>query len=194
MVHVVLHENEVVFDALFSRGGGLAGGARGRGAHVHPRPACLAKAPAGLARSMRRPVSVTVGALAARLAAVCDRRMEGLLASARRLGTVAVGADAALEAMRKGSPLLVVAVDAGSVADKSEVHEAVAAGRAIAWRTKEDLGRMLGAPTVAICAVSHESIAAELKRTRGCLDAGAAAAEDASDSREGARCRRPEGR
>jgi predicted RNA-binding protein YlxR (DUF448 family)/acetolactate synthase regulatory subunit len=197
MVHVVAHEGGVVVDALFSRGrgGGLrGGGARGRGAHLHPRPGCLAKAPSGLARALRRPVAVRVEDLGQSLVMACERRMEGLLVSARRLRAVAVGADAAIDAARRGAPLVVVAVDAGTVAEKTEVTETVASGRAIAWLTKADLGRLLGEATVAICAVSHEGIAAELKRMRRCADAGAAAIAEATETREGARCRRPEAR
>jgi hypothetical protein len=194
MVHMVVHEGAVVFDALFARGGGLKGGAgRGRGAHVHPRPDCLAKAPAGLARTLRRPVAVTTADLGALLVAASERRMEGLLVSARRLRAVAVGTDAAIDAAKRGAPLVVVACDAGTVADKMEVTDAVTSGKAMAWRTKADLGRLLGEASVAICAVTHESIAAELKKMRVCADAGAAAAQ-MSETREGARCRRPEAR
>jgi hypothetical protein len=192
MVHVVLYEGEVVFDSFFSRGGGLQlGGARGKGAHVHPRPACLSKAPEGLARSMRRAVGVTAGQLAEQLVSATERRIDGLLLSARRVGAAAAGADAALAAARRGAPLVIVAVDAGTVADKGEVREAVAAGRAIAWRSKVDLGRLLGEASVAVCAVTHEGIAAELKKMRGCVDAGMAVM---AETREDARCRRPEAR
>jgi hypothetical protein len=200
MVHVVVLHEVVVFDALFTRShaAGLQGGeARGRGAHIHARPGCLAKGPAGLARSLRHPVASSVGELGSSLVTACNRRMEGLLVSARRLGSVAVGADAAFDAARRGAPLLIVAVDAGTVATKSEVTEAVASGRAIAWRTKEELGRLLlgghhSTEGVAICALTGAAsagIAAELKRLRAAADAGEAATRE-----EGARCRRPEGR
>jgi hypothetical protein len=189
MVHLVVHDGEVVFDTLFSRGGGLKGGeGRGRGAHLHARPACIVKGPAGLARAFRRPMPVTVDDLGARLASACERRMEGLLVSARRLGAVAAGADAAIDAAKRGAPLVIVAVDAGSIAEKTEVTETVVDGRAMAWRTKADLGRLLGEASVAICAVKHEAIAAELKKMRTAADAGTAAMG------EGARCRRPEAR
>ncbi len=47
MVHVVVCDEGVAFDTLFAGGGGLVGlGARGRGAHVHARAACIEKAPA----------------------------------------------------------------------------------------------------------------------------------------------------
>jgi hypothetical protein len=83
----------------------------------------------------------------------------------------------------------VVATDAGTVADALEVQEAAKTGRAIAWKTKTELGALLGGEAVAICAVCHAGIAGELKTLRAAADAGAAA------TREGAGCsRRPEAR
>ena len=99
------------------------------------------------------------------------------------------GANAALDALRRGAPLAIVAVDAGSVALRTEVERAAAEGRVIGWKTTNELGKLLGEPTVAICAVCHDGIAAELKTLRAAADAGAAA------TREGAGCSRcPEAR
>jgi hypothetical protein len=119
--------------------------------------------------------------------------MAGLLLAARRSGGLAIGADAAFEALGKGASLAVVAVDAGSVAETVEVQRCVAGGRAIAWRTRSELGSLLGERSVAICAVRHAGIAGELKRMRVAADAGAAATTSAT--REGAECSRfPEAR
>lgn len=183
MVRLVVAEDEVVFD--------LAGGAFGRGAHLHPRPACIVKAPRGLSRNFKRDMTGVLGAdgrdLAARLSAACDRRMSGLLLAARRTNALAVGADAALEAIRRGAALTIVAVDAGKIAQTLEVQGAVAEGRAIAWKAKNELGSLLGEEAVAICAVRHAGIAGELKVLRAAADAAAVA------TREGAECsRRPE--
>lgn len=198
MVHVVVCDEGVAFDTLFAGRGGLVGlEARGRGAHVHARAACVEKAPAGIARTLRRPAGVNAAELGRLLVVACERRMSGLLVSARRLGQVAVGADAALDAAKQGAPLVVVAVDAGTVAEKTEVADGITSGRCVAWRTKLELGALLGdskhgtPPAVAICAVRHEGIAAELKKVRAAADAGAAAM---AAMREGARCRRPEAR
>jgi hypothetical protein len=203
MAHLVVVDGTVVVDALFSAGGGLLQGHAGRGAHLHPRPDCVAKAPRGLSRSLRGAASVTASDVGRALASAADRRLEGLLVSARRRREVAVGADAALDAARKGAPLVVVALDAGSVAQKVEVVDAVAAGRCIAWGDKARLGALAGGARtasagssgtgegrgVAICAVLHTGIAAEMKRVR-------AAAVDASATATGeeAGCRRPEAR
>jgi predicted RNA-binding protein YlxR (DUF448 family) len=184
MVRLVVADDEVAFD--------LAGGSFGRGAHVHARPECLAKAPRGLSRSFKREVRVTPAVLAERLGAACDRRMTGLMLAARRTGAVVVGADAALDAVRQGAPLAVVAVDAGAIAGTTEVQRAAAEGRAIAWKTKGELGGLLGDEAVAICAVRHAGIAGELKVLRAAADAAAATM---TTTREGAECsRRPEAR
>lgn len=167
----------------------LAGGSFGRGAHVHATPACIEKAPRGLARAFRGAVKSSPAAIGARLVEACDRRMGGLLLAAHRSRALAIGADAAIEALGQGAPLGVIAVDAGSVATTAEVERCVAAGRAVAWRTRSELGSLLGERSVAICAVRHAGIAAELKRMRAAADAGAAA------KREGAECSRfPEAR
>jgi predicted RNA-binding protein YlxR (DUF448 family) len=183
MLRLVVADDEIAFD--------LAGGAFGRGAHVHARPDCLAKAPRGVARSFKRDPKVGPRELAERLVAACDRRMTGLLLAARRTGAVVWGADATLDAIRAGVPLAIVAVDAASVAQTAEVRGAVAEGHAIAWKTKDELGSLLGQPGgVAVCAIRHEGIAGELKGLRAAVGAAVTMM-----TREGGECsRRPEAR
>jgi predicted RNA-binding protein YlxR (DUF448 family) len=185
LLRIVATPDEFAFD--------LAGGAFGRGAHLHARPACIEKAPRGLARGFRGAVKADPAAIGRCLVEACDRRMAGLLIAARRSHALAIGADAAIEALERGAPLGVIAVDAGSIAETAEVQRCVAGGRAIAWRTRSELGGLLGERSVAICAVRHAGIAAELKRMRVAADAGAAATTSAT--REGAECSRfPEAR
>jgi hypothetical protein len=206
MVRLVVEEGEVAFD--------LAGKAFGRGAYVHARPSCLSAAPRGLSRSFRSgrreederaapPLRIGAAELGERLRAACDARIAGLLLAARRLRAVEVGAEAALRA-RRANPrvVLVVAVDAGSIAASNEVGAAVSAGRAVAWSTKIELGALLGSDSVAICAVCHDSIAAQLVAARATADAAAVlrsadgrAFEERAAKGEGTGCsRRPEGR
>lgn len=187
LVRLVLAEDgEVVFD--------LAGGSFGRGAHVHARPECLEKAPKGLSRAFKQEVRADARAMGTALAAACDRRAAGLVLAARRTGTLAVGADAALEAVRRGAPLLIVAVDAGTVAAKREVEQAVAEGRVVAWKTKSDLGAWIGEESVAMLAVRHAGIAGELENLRAASDAGVSMMTTRA-TREGARCSKsPEAR
>lgn len=177
LVRLVVEGDDVVFD--------LAGGAFGRGAHVHARPACLAGAPRGLSRAFKREIRIDADAIGRLLVDACDRRMVGLLLAARRTRALAVGTDESLGALRRGAPLAIVAVDAGSVAKSREVGQAVAEGRAIGWKTKVELGAILGESTVAICAVRHDGFAEQLKTLRAAADAGAAT------TREGARCSSP---
>jgi predicted RNA-binding protein YlxR (DUF448 family) len=185
LVRLVVTEDEVAFD--------LAGGAFGRGAHLHARPACIEKAPKGLARSFRGAIKADAATIGRRLVEACDRRMAGLLIAAHRTRALALGADASIEALAQGAPLGVLAVDAGGIAETVEVQRCVAAGKAVAWRTKSELGGLFGERSVAICAVRHAGIAAELKRMRVAADAGAAATTSAT--REGAECSRfPEAR
>lgn len=180
MVRMVVAGGEVVFHASFQPG---------RGAHMHPRPACIQGAPRGLARSFKGAVRVDAAGIGRSLLAACERRMVGLLLAARRRGDLAVGADASCQALRAGAPLAIVAVDAGSVRTSGEVERAISAGRAIAWKTKTELGPLLGEEAVAICVVSHGGIASELQFMRAAADGATAS------TREGAECSRcPEGR
>lgn len=175
LLRLVVLEGDVAFD--------LAGGAFGRGAHVHPIPECLGNAPRGLARSLRRAVSVDAAGIGGALVVACDRRTRGLLLSAHRLRMVAVGAEATARALP--GALAVLAADAGSVGDSQRhaaLGEAVAAGNVMIWATKGELGELLGVEAVSICAVRHPGIAEQLKWTRAARDAGVTAA------REGAEC------
>ena len=185
MVRLVIADDEVAFDLARSLHGSF-----GRGAHVHARPDCLAKAPRGLSRSFKRDVRLDPIELAGRLAVACERRTTGLLLAARRARALAIGADAGRSALRRGAPLVIVAVDAGTIAQSAEVARAVAEGRAVAWRTKGELGTLLGEEAVAICVVTDAGIARELRDVRAAADAAGAT------TREGAECssRRPEAR
>src|SRR4051812_43875437 len=66
---VVSDDGEVAID--------LAGGRFGRGAHLHPSPSCLVRAPRGLARSFKKSVDTTPEKLASALLAAADRRVLG---------------------------------------------------------------------------------------------------------------------
>jgi predicted RNA-binding protein YlxR (DUF448 family) len=135
----------------------------GRGAHVHPRPDCLTKAcKAGFSRAFKTRVTADVKEVARQLVDGCDRRMEGMLVAGRRAGHLAVGADAACEALAAGAHKVIVARDAGTVVGRNPIASAVAQGRAIAWGTKESLGRILGRDEVAVVAVLNLSLSSEL--------------------------------
>jgi hypothetical protein len=59
-----------------------------------------------------------------------------------------------------------VACDAGTVVTREKVRNAVAEGRAVVWKDKSTLGALFGVPEVAIFAVGHDKIAAEIKKAR----------------------------
>jgi predicted RNA-binding protein YlxR (DUF448 family) len=160
LVRVVLGpQGEVAVD--------LAGGAFGRGAHVHAAVPCLEKAcKAGLSRSFKCRVEASADDLAAEIARAAERRIEGLLVGARRAGHLAVGADRATEALDAGASLAVVAADAGSIARKEPFARAVAQGHAVVFRDKAQLGALLAQGEVAVLAVMHEGIAEQIRRAK----------------------------
>lgn len=180
MLRLAIAGGEVVFNTTIQGG---------RGAHVHARAECIVRTPRGLARAFKSNVRVDGADLGRMLAVGCERRMVGLLLAAWRSRALAIGADAARTALTGGAPLAIVATDAGSIRKSMEVERAIVEGRAIAWKTKNELGVLLGGEAVALCAVRHAGIASELQFMRAAVDAGAAAAK------EGAECsRRPEAR
>jgi predicted RNA-binding protein YlxR (DUF448 family) len=154
------------------RGGGkygvavdVAASAFGRGAHVHAKRSCLAKAcRGGFSRAFRCEVVADAKVLECDLETSLDRRIEGLLLGARRAGLLAFGEDAR-EAVQNGAPLVIVATDAGGSAGRAVAH-AVTEGRAMAWRTKVALGALFARSEVALVAVRHEAVANEIRRAR----------------------------
>jgi predicted RNA-binding protein YlxR (DUF448 family) len=164
---------------------------RGRGAHVHPRAACIVGAPRALSRAFRASVHADARELGRRIATASEQRMVDLLLVARRRGALAVGVEAASTALDEGAPLAIVAVDAGPARGLAPVHAAVVAGRAFAWRAKGELGSLLTEEEVAICAIRDDQIASGLKLMRAAVDAGRMAAR----AIEGEACsKRPEAR
>ncbi len=172
---IISPEGEVAVDA---RGGGF-----GRGAHVHPRPECLQKAiDRGLARSAKAKINtlatesgelvpLTRAALAEAIQRSTDRRIEGLLISAKRSRKLAVGADAVRGAWARGDAhLILVARDAAAAAELTEVRQAIAEGHGAAWGDKVRIATLVHGPArteahrvgVGVIAVSSRTIAAAL--------------------------------
>ncbi len=157
-------------------------GSFGRGAHLHPRPACvLAAAQRGLQRSFKGTLTLdgerlTAAALAACIGAVFDRRIDGLLGAARRSKRMALGADSVVSASRAGDAhVVVVATDAASAAELTEVRRAVSEGRAVAWGTKERLATATGGSSRAmglgVVAVTDNRIARAVREAVLVVDA-----------------------
>ena len=144
----------------------LRGRAFGRGAWVHPRVDCLARAASGGAvRSFRRRVATDVPTLFQCVRVAADRRVEALVASARRAGHAAAGSDVAEAAVREGrAAILLVAIDARATAQTAFVSQALAAGKAVAWGTKEQLGRATGRPDTAVVAILDRGLSDAIVR------------------------------
>lgn len=160
----------------------------GRGAHVHPTPKCVQDAcKSGLSKSFRASVKADAQTLSADIATALDRRVEGLVVAARGAGALLVGSDKALAAVRDGVPLALVASDALSIAQKSEVIEAAGEGRALVWRDKAGLGRAADKGEVAIVAVENAGIAraiADAVRAMASLKNSGAVEAKAADGSE----------
>ncbi len=157
-------------------------GSFGRGAHLHPRPACvLAAAQRGLQRSFKAALTLdgerlTAASLAACIGAVFDRRIDGLLGAARRSRRMALGADSVVSASRAGDAhVVVVATDAASAAELTEVRRAVSEGRAVAWGTKERLAAATGGSSrsmgLGVVAVTDNRIARAVREAVLVVDA-----------------------
>ena len=146
----------------------LADSRFGRGAHMHASKECAQKAlRGGFAKVFKCKVEGTVESLGAQLAIAADRRIEGLLAGARRGKHAISGSDVVRAAYRDGSAaLIVVASDAAAAAKLSEVQEAVSQGKAIGWSNKQRLGAIFGRDEVAVCAVLHEGVARAIGSAR----------------------------
>jgi predicted RNA-binding protein YlxR (DUF448 family) len=156
----------VVVDPAGEIGIDLAGGAFGRGAHMHPSPSCIRKAATkGLARSFET-VRCDAASLASLLLAAADRRIEGLLSSAARSGLAVMGFDAVDAALgREELAAAVVARDAGGCASARSIQQAVAQGRAVAWGTKAALGALARRDEVAVMGIRSAKIGAAVLST-----------------------------
>ncbi|HSQ62236.1 MAG TPA: YlxR family protein [Polyangiaceae bacterium] len=136
-----------------------AGGAFGRGVHVHPSLDCVARAcRGGLSAAAKREVRADASVVCQEIREAYERRAAGLILGARRARHLAIGADAAAEAVEKGAPMVVLSTDAGADVRKrfsraSLVH---------AFGTKASLGAMLGTGETAVFAVCHDGVSKAL--------------------------------
>ena len=146
----------------------LADSRFGRGAHVHASKECAQKAlRGGFAKVFKCKVEGTVESLGEQVLDAADRRIEGLLAGARRGKLAISGSDVVRAAYRDGTAaIIVVASDAAAAAKLSEIQDAVAQGKAIGWSNKQRLGAIFGRDEVAVCAVLHEGVAKAIGSAR----------------------------
>ena len=152
MVRLVVSGDQIAVDA--------AGGAFGRGAHVHASRECIAHAcRGGLSRAFKREIKLDAPALRASIREAYARRAVGMILGARRAGHLVLGADAVLQ--ERNAALIVLAADAGSIVSKFE--RAIATGRAASFGTKAELGELFGTGETAVFAVCHDGVARALQ-------------------------------
>jgi predicted RNA-binding protein YlxR (DUF448 family) len=156
----------------------LAGGAFGRGAHLHASAACIEKASRkGLARAFEG-VRCEPAALAALLIEAAERRLAGLLSSAVRSGAAVIGFDAVDEALAHDElGATVVAHDAGSCAQARSIQNAVSQGRAVCWGAKATLGALIHRDEVAVLGIRNAKIAAAVLSTCRVADSARSVSE-----------------
>jgi len=152
---------------------------QGRGVSVHPRYRCLQGAVANGAfkRAFRGPLELSARTLASQARAQYERRAQGLVLAARRSGKLAIGTDAARDAIQtRKARLLLIASDAEGSREELE-RAAARLGRAcLVWNTKQGLGQLFSRATLSILAVLDNGIADELQSV---VRAAAGLAEDA---------------
>jgi predicted RNA-binding protein YlxR (DUF448 family) len=144
----------------------LAGGAFGRGAWVHPRPACVADAVrGGLSRGLKTKVTSSVSEVTELLRQAASRRVLALLTAAQRGRLAAVGTIALEEAERDDRvELLVLAGDAKASSQLSPVMRLGQRGRVRLFKTKAELGAAFGRDELALVGLLSPDLSQEVSR------------------------------
>lgn len=144
----------------------LAGGAFGRGAWVHPRPACVVGAVrGGLSRGLKTKVVADPSQVLQLLRAAASRRAVSLLQAAQRSRNAALGTTALEEAERDGRvELLVLAGDAKASAELSAVTRLARRGKVRLFKTKAELGAAFGRDELALVGLLSPDLSREVSR------------------------------
>jgi hypothetical protein len=150
----------------------------GRGVSVHPRRACIRSAAlrGGLARALRGVAQVEPESIERMLIQQLEQRAFGLLSSALRTRSLALGTDAVRAALQanKGD-LLIRAKDSRGRGDEL-AHAATALGcAAVAWGTKASLGNAFNRSELGVLLVMDRGIA---RAIMDCLSRVEALSED----------------
>lgn len=171
----------------------LGASAFGRGAWVHPVADCIERAaPRGLAKSFRQEVKTTPAELARALAEAADRRVLGLLGSARAAKRLAAGSTAVAEEIAAGQvELVVVATDARAAASSDAVQGMVKKGLAAAWGTKDSLGAAVARGETGVVGVLDRGIAHALKSAIALSHVQDSLTKNSAGDRTNARRERP---
>lgn len=141
----------------------LAGRSFGRGAWTHGTPGCLSQLFRGLSRSFKAPVGGDLSEALSLLRQAAEHRVTLLLGALRRQRLGVYGTDAVSEAFWADRVfLLLVARDARASAEAPAVREAVVAGIAQVWGTKELFGRLFDRGEIGVIGVTDRGLAKSL--------------------------------
>jgi predicted RNA-binding protein YlxR (DUF448 family)/ribosomal protein L30E len=144
----------------------LSGTAFGRGAWLHPRPECLAKAQRALQKNLKTRIVTTRDELVEMLRAQAERRFVALLNSASRQRALAVGKTRVEKLLEdEKAHLIIAARDARAALDSAVIQRAIQSGLALAWGDKCALGVLVGREEAAVLAVLDDGLANALKTT-----------------------------
>jgi predicted RNA-binding protein YlxR (DUF448 family)/ribosomal protein L30E len=150
----------------------------GRGVSVHPTKACIRSAAVrgGLARALRGVAQVEPESIERMLVQQLERRAVGLLISAQRTGSLALGTDAVRAALKANrGDLLIRARDSRGRGDDL-AHTATVLGCAtVTWGTKASLGDAFSRSELGVLLVMDRGIARALLN---CLSHVEALSED----------------
>ena len=134
----------------------------GRGVSIHPRRACIRSAAlrGGLARALRGVAQVEPESIERMLVQQLEQRTLGLLSSAQRTRSLALGADAVRAALQANTgDLLIRTTDSRGRGDEL-AHAATARGCAtVTWGTKASLGDAFSRSELGVLLVTDRGIA-----------------------------------
>jgi uncharacterized protein len=140
----------------------LAGTLPGRGVWVEPSRACIERAArrGGFSRALRREVRVSAEDIAKMIAHAYERRLSGLLASARRVRALTLGTDASIEALERGDAKVVLfAHDAAGRRDEIERLAKKIDCDVLVHGDKAGLGTLLGRAEVGVVTITDARLA-----------------------------------
>ncbi len=142
----------------------LKSSALGRGAWVHPRPECIARAlTRGFARSFRANVQTDAEQFYTLLTDAATRRVGGLIQASRARGALLFGRDVVRENLARVQVAL-LATDVSSLQREAFVTELGQRGKLMIWGDKQRFGQWLGRGDVAIVAITESGLANEVAK------------------------------
>lgn len=132
----------------------LLGKQFGRGAWSHSGPECLKGLARALAKSFKAPILPTDEELLVLLGEAATHRVWQLLGAARRQRLLVAGSTKVREAVAQGrTELVIVARDAQAAARLPEVEAMIRDGKACAWASRDELGKLCGRGEIGVLAL-----------------------------------------